>query len=120
MFFQGILYRGYFKSFTVTESVQKLGWFDYNIDFVAYARQGSRHNFMPWHKQPESPAGPSNPYSFTELNEPLELLSVDQTRNERRGGADTSLSKDIYNSNDTRSVAADFDGRNIKGLDLRR
>jgi hypothetical protein len=120
MFFQGVLYRGYFKSFNVTESTQKLGWFDYDIEFVAYARQGSRHNFMPWHKQPEGPAGPSNPYSFTELDQPLPILEVNQQAGERSGGADMSLSVDIFDANNMRGAAASLDGVNIKGLDLRR
>lgn len=118
MFFQGVLYRGYFKGFNVTESAQKPGWFEYDIEFIAYARQGSRHNFMPWHKQPEGPAGPSNPYSFTELDQALPILEV--TGGGKRGGSDTSLSKDIFDSSVNRSAASGFDGVNIKGLDLRR
>ena len=120
MFFQGILYRGYFKSFSVTESAQKPGWFDYDIEFTAYARQGSRHNFMPWHKQPEGPASSSNPYSFTELDQPLPMLEIDTGSGERRGGSDTTLSSDIFDANNVRSAAAALDGVNIKGLDLRR
>jgi hypothetical protein len=118
MFFQGILYRGYFKSFSVTESVQKLGWFDYDIEFNAYATQGSRHNFMPWHKQPEGPAGPSNPYSFTELDQPIGALEVDSEAGEVRGGADHSNSKVSQTLIDSRNAAASPNGENILDIDL--
>ena len=77
MFFQGVIYRGYFKEFNVTESVQQLGMFTYDLTFIAYARQGVRRNFMAWHKQPERSAGPNsnNPYSFTHMEEELDLSS---------------------------------------------
>lgn len=120
MFFQGVLYRGYFKSFNVTEAARNPGWFDYELEFVAYARQGSRHNFLPWHKQPEGPASSANPYSFSELDQQLTMLDVDTEAGERRGGADMSLSKDILATDNLRSAAAALDGVNIKGLDLRR
>lgn len=63
---QGITYRGYFESFLVSENGNSPGLFDYTIEYTAYARQGTRRNFMPWHKQPYGPAdsnGP-NPLSY--------------------------------------------------------
>lgn len=70
LFFQGELWRGYFENFTVTENTNNLGWFDYSFVFVAYAKQGIRRNFMPWHRQPINPAGVSNnPLSFVDVNE---------------------------------------------------
>ena len=120
MFFQGVLYRGYFASFSVTEEAERPGWFSYSLEFYAYAKQGSRHNFMPWHKQPEGPAGQTNPYSFTELDRPLAILSVNSENNEKAGGSDASMSVDRFDITNARSAAAGFDGVNIKNLDLRR
>jgi len=77
LFFQGWLYRGYFKSFTVTEKAEHQGWFDYSMMFVAYARQGVRRNFMPWHRQPVNPAGSgSNPLSFSAAKDILNTLQT--------------------------------------------
>lgn len=64
--FQGITYRGFFESFSVSESAASPGLFDYTIEFTSYANRGVRRNFMPWHKQPYGPAdsnGP-NPLSY--------------------------------------------------------
>lgn len=52
LFYQGVQYRGYFTEFSMTESVQKLGLFDYNMAFTVTEVRGSRKNFMPWHKEP--------------------------------------------------------------------
>lgn len=52
LFYQGDQWRGYFTAFSVTESVGKLGLFDYSLTFMAYEKRGSRKNFMPWHKEP--------------------------------------------------------------------
>lgn len=52
LFYQGVQYRGYFTEFSMTESVQKLGLFDYNMAFTVTEIRGSRNNFMPWHKEP--------------------------------------------------------------------
>jgi hypothetical protein len=63
MFFQGVNYKGYFESFRVEENGQYPGHFNYSMEFTAYAKQGTRRNFMPWHKQPSAPAdwnGPNN------------------------------------------------------------
>jgi hypothetical protein len=120
MFFQGVLYRGFFESFSVTEDARTPGLFTYDLKFTAYARQGIRRNFMPWHKQPNGPAGSSNPLTFTELNEPLEIQKTNPARNEKAGGADHSPFKDTFDSSNIRSVSSDFNGNNIKGLDLRR
>lgn len=72
MFFQGVAYRGYFTSFTVTENVESLGHFSYELKYVAYSRQGERRNFMPWHRQPYNPIGGGNadvnPLSFFNPN----------------------------------------------------
>jgi len=60
LYFQGELFRGYFKDFVVTESAEQVGLFDYTMNFTAHSRQGIRRNFMPWHQQPFSPIGLSS------------------------------------------------------------
>lgn len=52
MFFQGVQYKGYFNSFSVTENTDQLGLFNYTISFSATSRSGRRNNFMAWHKEP--------------------------------------------------------------------
>lgn len=69
LFFQGELYRGYFTGFTVEEASADQGLFTYTLNYVAYARQGIRRNFMPWHRQPFNPIGAAtgkpNPLSYS-------------------------------------------------------
>lgn len=69
MYWSGEVYRGFFNDFSVTESVNKLGMFDYTINFTATQKRGFRRNFLAWHRSPT--AGPSNsnpqfgpPHSF--------------------------------------------------------
>jgi hypothetical protein len=68
LYFQGVLYRGYFTEFTVEENGEQAGLFDYTLNYTAHSRQGIRRNFMPWHRQPFSPIGAAgsdpNPLSF--------------------------------------------------------
>jgi hypothetical protein len=52
LFYQGVQYKGFFNDFTVTESISKLGLFDYNISFTSVETRGQRKNFMAWHKEP--------------------------------------------------------------------
>ena len=52
LFYQGVQYKGFFTEFSVTESIQKLGLFDYNMTFMVTETRGSRENFMAWHKEP--------------------------------------------------------------------
>lgn len=52
LFYQGVQYKGFFRDFSVTEGVAKLGLFDYTISFTAVERRGQRKNFMAWHKEP--------------------------------------------------------------------
>lgn len=54
MFFQGEFFRGYFNSFSTTESAQEPGHFNYNFTFIVTRRSGKRDNFMPWHRNPVS------------------------------------------------------------------
>ncbi len=46
-------YHGFFTGFTVTESSDQLGWFNYDLKFKATIIKGRRPNFMPWHRSPE-------------------------------------------------------------------
>lgn len=52
LFYQGVQYKGFFKEFSVTESVNNLGLFDYSMSFMATETRGQRKNFMSWHKEP--------------------------------------------------------------------
>lgn len=72
MYYSGVVYRGYFESFTVTESADKIGMFDYSITFIATQKRGFRQNFFAWHRSAVN--GPSHtdpkhgvPYSFGSL-----------------------------------------------------
>jgi hypothetical protein len=50
MFYEGWVYRGYFDSIRFTESVDYLGSFEYDIQFVATQKRGYRLNTLPWQK----------------------------------------------------------------------
>lgn len=70
MYWSGWAFRGYFNDFTVTESAEKLGIFDYTMNFTVTQRRGIRLNYLPWHRSAVN--GPSNshpvfgtPYSFS-------------------------------------------------------
>lgn len=52
MHFDGVVYQGYFTSFSVTESAQNPGIFSYNSNFTVLRKEGVRKNFMPWHRNP--------------------------------------------------------------------
>lgn len=72
MYFRGEVFRGYFTSFSVTESVDSLGLFRYSLNFTFTQKRGFSLNFMPWHRSATS--GPSNsdpnfgvPYSYRYL-----------------------------------------------------
>jgi len=55
MWYQGQGYRGFFTDMSYTESVNRLGLFDYNMTFSVVEFVGSRRrNFLPWHRHPWS------------------------------------------------------------------
>lgn len=58
LYWSGWVFRGYFTSFSFTESAERLGLFEYDIGFTVTQRRGYRTNYMPWHKSAVS--GPSN------------------------------------------------------------
>jgi hypothetical protein len=65
MNFQGVTYRGFFTTFSFTESASSLGLFEYAIDFTSYAKVGERINFMPWHRRPESQSDSNSKTNFS-------------------------------------------------------
>ena len=70
-YYSGWVYRGFFNSFSFTESVGQLGLFVYDIKFTATQRRGYRTNYLPWQRSANS--GPSNnspngtPLSFSDM-----------------------------------------------------
>lgn len=58
MYYTGWVFRGFFTSFSFTESAERLGLFDYNIGFTVTQRRGYRTNSLPW--QHAAIYGPSN------------------------------------------------------------
>lgn len=74
LYWSGWVFRGFFTSMTVNESADKLGLFDYSLEFTVTQKRGLRLNFMPWHRSAVN--GPSNsdpsfgtPYSFSTLRD---------------------------------------------------
>jgi hypothetical protein len=71
LYYTGLVYRGYFKSFSCTESVDQLGFFNYEIEFIVTQTRGYRTNSFAWQRSADS--GPSNngiggvPLSFAGL-----------------------------------------------------
>jgi hypothetical protein len=58
LYYTGWVFRGYFNSFSFTESVDRLGLFDYKIQFTVTQRRGYRTNEFAW--QHSAINGPSN------------------------------------------------------------
>lgn len=58
LYWCGEVYRGFFTEFSVNESVDHLGTFNYNITFMVTQKRGFRQNFFAWHHSATS--GPSN------------------------------------------------------------
>ncbi len=49
MYYSGKAYRGFFTAFSFDESADKIGLYDYNIEFTVTQERGYRVNSMPWH-----------------------------------------------------------------------
>jgi hypothetical protein len=73
-YYAGWVFRGYFDSFTFHESAERLGLFDYEIQFVATQRRGYRVNSYPWQRSAIS--GPSNSDTV-----PLSVRDIQGTNN---------------------------------------
>ncbi len=74
LYWDGWVFRGYFTDFSVNESADRLGLFDYDITFVATQRRGFRQNFLAWHRSAvdghvNSDPRNGTPYSFGSLIE---------------------------------------------------
>ncbi len=95
IYWSGWVFRGYFTSMTVNESADKLGLFDYSMEFVVTQKRGLRLNFMPWHRS--ATEGPSNSdssfgpsYSYSSLANPSPQPNVNEgnllsLKNQQRG-----------------------------------
>lgn len=124
LFFQGVLYRGFFNKFSVVEEAPESGHFRYQISFVAYAKQGVRRNFMPWHRQPLHPANTHdsgvNPLSFPEINESVQASEPipDQTSSLISVSIKRPQTQRDNRARQT-SAAAGLNGQNLAGEDLR-
>jgi|SRR5271166_890311 len=58
LYYTGWVFRGYFNSFNFTESAERIGMFDYEIQFTVTQRRGYRTNSLGW--QHSANFGPSN------------------------------------------------------------
>jgi hypothetical protein len=74
MYWSGWVFRGYFTDMRVEEKADRIGLFDYSMNFTVTQRRGFRTNFFAWHRSPTD--GPSNsdprsgvPYSFGSMAE---------------------------------------------------
>lgn len=127
LYFQGELFRGYFKDFVVTESSDQPGIFEYSILFMAHSRQGIRRNFMPWHRQPYNPIGlannDANPLSFIseqaapDRSSPLESTLNTRTESEPLPSSIIGFAK---GGNNKRSLATGSGrkGQSLTDIDL--
>ncbi len=68
LFWSGWVFRGYFSSFSFTESAQSLGLYEYNMEFVVTQRRGYRTNGFQWQKSANAgPSGDAIPYTYRTL-----------------------------------------------------
>jgi len=74
MHYQGASYRGYFTSMTITESAERIGLFDYAIQFKIVSTVGYRRNFLPWHRDPRYDVRMS-PLSWKGMDELTDVLT---------------------------------------------
>jgi len=79
LYYAGLIFHGYFESFSVNESVDPLGIFTYDIAFVVTQRRGYRINGFPW--QVSAISGPSN-----HNNIPLSWAGLSTTPNGAQSG----------------------------------
>jgi hypothetical protein len=52
LYYNGKVFRGYFTSMTINESVDMLGMFKYSIKFTVTQQRGYRTNSFPWQRDP--------------------------------------------------------------------
>lgn len=76
MYYQGVVYKGYFEDFNVIESTSNgVGLFNYDMTFVAIDKRGVRTNFMPWHRSPASTDGSGNIVGYNHANSDITPMS---------------------------------------------
>lgn len=101
--YQGVIYRGYFESFSVDENASSAGLFDYSISFVAFTKIGERQNFMPWHRRADQISDSSNLnlLTFGKAENPVAVGNLTTPTQQRMDypGIDTS---DFKNSGNLR------------------
>jgi hypothetical protein len=72
LWYDGVIYRGFFKEFTVDEKAEESGMFRYSMKFTVTRRTGVRLNSYPWQRSVNY--GPANsdivPLSFGALRSP--------------------------------------------------
>lgn len=69
MWYQGQGYRGYFTDLNYTENADRIGLFDYSINFTVVEILGqARKNFLPWHRHPWSTTNNPNTNSNQTLS----------------------------------------------------
>lgn len=74
LYYMGWVFRGYLNSMSITESVDRLGLFEYNMEMIVTQRRGYRFNYLPWHHTPLEGAsnngigGPSLSFSGLETD----------------------------------------------------
>jgi len=74
LFYGGEVFRGYFQNFSVNESAEFIGMFNYDINFVVTQKRGFRQNFLGWHRSATNGYSSSSPvfgrpYSYSTLVE---------------------------------------------------
>ena len=74
LFYAGWIFRGYFNSFSFTESIDHMGFFKYSIKFMVTQKRGYRVNEFGWQHSPNSTFGAGGsssdtPHSFNGLKD---------------------------------------------------
>ena len=110
----GEIFRGFFNTMSVTESAEKPGLFDYNMQFTVLKRTGERQNFMPWHRNPVGPLGEPRKASIPTEGPRADELNVPYSYNDS-SYQPASNTEDEYllpsyskKSSDSRSVLSKF------------
>jgi len=89
LYFQGEKFTGYFKGFSVNESANSPGIFEYNFSFNVIKRSGQRNNFMPWHRKARNSSGEPVVASMPEEGQRLDELTFESNSTESRGTVNT-------------------------------
>ncbi len=76
-------FRGYFTSFSFTESAERLGLFEYDIQFTVTQRRGYRFNQFGWqHSAIDGPSNwQTNPLSFSGVSQSTNTIPTTQVAN---------------------------------------